>query len=157
MKYCNYNRYYECDLSNGEGVRVTLFLSGCSHGCAGCYNTSTWNPKSGQELTDEIIEEILQKCAVHDGLSLSGGDPLYLRNRSTVLHICSSFKHRYPDKDIWMWTGYKHEDVKDDPTVSEILKHVDVLIDGKYEKDNPTQKPWRGSDNQNLIKLKEID
>lgn len=150
----NYHQIYECDLSNGEGVRVTLFLSGCIHACKGCYNPETWNPKLGKELTDEIIEGILDKCAYHSGLSLSGGDPLHLRNRSAVLDVCRRFKQRYPDKDIWMWTGYKFEDVKQDPTVREIFELIDVVIDGKYEQDNPTVKPWRGSDNQRKIDIK---
>lgn len=149
----NYHKIYTCDLSNGEGVRVSLFLSGCSHGCKGCYNTSTWNPKSGEPLTDEIIERILHECANHTGLSLTGGDPLYIRNRSTVLDVCRRFKSRYPEKDIWLWTGYRVEDIESDPIVADIFRIVDVVIDGKYEEDNPTQKPWRGSDNQRLIHM----
>lgn len=152
----NYHRYYTCDLSNGNGVRVTLFLSGCSHGCKGCYNTATWNPNSGEPLTNEIIERILDECDSHTGLSITGGDPLYVRNRSTVLDVCRRFKRRYPEKDIWLWTGYRVEDIRTDPIVSDIFKYVDVVIDGKYERDNPTQKPWRGSDNQRLIYTSEL-
>lgn len=152
----NYHRIYKCDVSNGEGVRVTIFLSGCIHACEGCYNKSTWDPKSGLELTDEIIERLLNDCATHDGLSISGGDPLHRRNRDIVLRICRDFKSRYPEKNIWIWTGFKFEDVQDDPIVNRIFELVDVVIDGKYEKDNPTQKPWRGSDNQRLIKVKEL-
>lgn len=156
MKLCNYHLIHECDLSNGEGVRLSLFLSGCSHGCKGCYNKKTWNPTSGEPLTYEIIDEILERCADHDGISITGGDPLHRRNRSTVRYLVDRFTSMYPTKDIWLWTGYKIEDIRDQPEIRRILSKVDVLIDGKYEKDNPTTKPWRGSDNQRLIKIKEI-
>ncbi|MGL4521358.1 MAG: anaerobic ribonucleoside-triphosphate reductase activating protein [Bacilli bacterium] len=151
-----YNKIYTCDMANGEGVRVVVFFSGCSHGCKGCYNAYTWNPKNGYEVTDEVIEGIIDSCANHTGLSLSGGDPLYRGNRLSVLNLVRRFKLRYPEKDIWMWTGYTFEDIKDDEVISEILKHVDVVIDGKYEQDNPTMKPWRGSNNQRKIDIKTL-
>jgi organic radical activating enzyme len=72
----NYERYYSCDVLNGEGLRVTLFVTGCAHACPGCYNPSTWNRLAGQSFTDEVREQILDLCADHDGLSLTGGDPL---------------------------------------------------------------------------------
>lgn len=149
----NYHKIYNCDLSNGEGVRIALFLSGCIHACEGCYNESTWSPKSGKLLTDELISKLIDDCHNHDGLSISGGDPFHIRNRDTVFNICSMFKLRYPGKDIWLWTGYSYEDIIQDETIQKTLKLIDVMIDGKYEKDNPTQKPWRGSDNQRLIRL----
>lgn len=148
----NYDRYYTCDLVNGEGIRVTLFVTGCEHACAGCYNQSAWNRKSGKPFTAEVQEQILAACARHDGLSLSGGDPLLPHNRNAVLELCQEFKLRYPEKDIWLWTGYRYEDIAD----LEILKLIDVLIDGKYEKDQPTSQPWRGSANQRLIRLAEL-
>lgn len=158
MEYSNYHRIYNCDLSNGEGVRVTLFLSGCDHGCKGCYNTSTWDPDSGLKLDEETIKKLLADCATHTGLSLSGGDPLHISNRSTVLRIVREFKQLYPTKNIWMWTGYKFDDIKNEPTIDEILKYVDVVIDGKYEQGNPARQdqPWRGSANQNLIHIAKI-
>lgn len=145
----NYDRIYTCDLVNGEGIRVTLFVTGCLHACPGCYNRSTWDRKSGQPFTAEVREKLLDACASHDGLSLSGGDPLHPHNRPAILELCQAFKQRYPDKDIWLWTGYLYEEVAD----LDIMRWVDVVIDGKFEQDNPTTEPWRGSANQRLIIL----
>ena len=105
--------------------------------------------RAGQPFTEAVRDRILDLCAEHDGLSLSGGDPLFPANRTAVADLCRRFKQRYPDKDIWLWTGYRHEEVQHLP----LLQDVDVLIDGPYLKDLPTTKPWRGSDNQRLIRL----
>lgn len=145
----NYERYYSCDVLNGEGLRVTLFVMGCAHACPGCYNPSTWNRLDGLPFTDQVRDEILDLCEYHDGLSLTGGDPLLPANREAIADLCRRFKLRYPDKDIWLWTGYRHEDIADLP----LLQDVDVLIDGRYEQDQPNTLPWRGSDNQRLIRL----
>ncbi|AUH50919.1 anaerobic ribonucleoside-triphosphate reductase activating protein [Chromobacterium sp. ATCC 53434] len=146
----NYERYYVCDLLNGEGVRVTLFVTGCQHACPGCHNPSTWDRKAGRPFTDEVRERLLDLCATHDGLSLSGGDPLHPANREAVGELCRLFRARYPDKDIWLWTGYRHEEVAE----LDVLRFVDVLVDGRYRRELPTSKPWRGSDNQRLIRLR---
>lgn len=148
----NFERYYACDLVNGEGLRVTLFVTGCAHACPGCYNRSTWNRRAGQPFTEEVREQILDLCADHDGLSLSGGDPLLPANREAVADLCRRFKQRYPHKDIWLWTGYLYEDVQH----LALLQDVDVLIDGPYLQDQPTTLPWRGSANQRLIRLAEL-
>jgi anaerobic ribonucleoside-triphosphate reductase activating protein len=148
----NYDRYYTCDLVNGEGIRLTLFVTGCLHACAGCYNQSTWDRKAGRAFTPKVQQEILDQCARHDGLSLSGGDPLLPHNREAILGLCQAFKARFPDKDIWLWTGYTYEDVADLP----IMAYVDVLIDGKFQQDRPTVLPWRGSDNQRLLRLRSV-
>ena len=145
----NFDRFYPCDVVNGEGLRVTLFVTGCLHACPDCYNASTWNRQAGQPFTVEVREQVLDLCADHDGLSLSGGDPLHPANREAIRDLCQRFKARYPDKDIWLWTGYLYEDIQDLP----LLQEVDVLIDGPYLKDRPTTLPWRGSDNQRLIRL----
>lgn len=146
----NYMTVYTKDLINGEGIRVTLFVTGCVHACDECYNKATWNRKTGLPFTEEVKKHILDECASHDGLSLSGGDPLHPASRETILDLCAEFKARYPEKDIWLWTGYKFEEVCDLP----IMQYLDVVIDGKFEKNNRTTKPWRGSANQNLIRLK---
>jgi len=145
----NYDRYYTCDMVNGEGLRVTLFVTGCEHACPGCYNRSTWNRLAGQAFTEDVQQRVLDLCADHDGLSLSGGDPLYPANREPIAKLCRAFKQRYPDKDIWLWTGYLYEEVQH----LELLRDVDVLIDGRYLQDQPTTRPWRGSANQRLIRL----
>jgi anaerobic ribonucleoside-triphosphate reductase activating protein len=145
----NFDRYYPCDVVNGEGLRVTLFVTGCEHACPGCYNRSTWNRLAGQPFTAKVREAILDLCADHDGLSLSGGDPLLPANRAAIADLCRRFKQRYPAKDIWLWTGYLFEDIQH----LELLRDVDVLIDGPYREDRPTTQPWRGSDNQRLIRL----
>jgi anaerobic ribonucleoside-triphosphate reductase activating protein len=89
------------------------------------------------------MDDLLDALDNHDGLSLLGGDPLYPKNRSTIHSLCLQAKQRYPDKDIWLWTGYTFDDIP-----SEILSVVDVIIDGKYEEGNATIKAWQGSDNQ---------
>lgn len=146
----NYDRYYTHDLINGPGIRVTLFVSGCQHACEGCYNPSTWDRKSGQAFTADIEQQLLQACESHDGLSLSGGDPLHPANRDAILKLCQAFKQRYPEKNIWLWTGYVFEDLQE----LAIMQYIDVLIDGKFEQNHPTSQPWRGSSNQRLIELK---
>lgn len=147
MGKLRYAKYYPCDLVNGEGVRCTLFVTGCIHACAGCHNKSTWNPKSGELVDEELIQRILHDLKDRDGLSLSGGDPLLPRNLPEVTELCRRVKTMYPEKDIWLWTGYRIEEV----CHLEIAQYLDVVIDGKYLKDKPTLKPWRGSDNQRLL------
>lgn len=146
MKYLRYNTG---DLINGEGVRCTLFLTGCDHGCKGCHNTHTWDHRVGDDVDINLILQICKDLKDHTGFSLTGGDPFFWKNRQEVEFMLKFIKAEHPDKDIWVWTGYTFDQIKDSP----ILQYVDVLIDGKYQKDNPTTKPWRGSDNQELIYL----
>jgi anaerobic ribonucleoside-triphosphate reductase activating protein len=145
----NYDRYYTCDVVNGEGLRITLFVTGCAHACPGCYNTSCWNRRAGKPFTEEVRDSVLDLCEDHDRLSLSGGDPLLPANRDAIADLCRHFKLRYPHKDIWIWTGYLYEEI----CHLELLHDVDILIDGPYVQGLSTTKPWRGSDNQRLIRL----
>lgn len=148
-------RYVPTDVVNGEGTRCVLFVSGCSHGCEGCYNEEAWNPKSGHEYTPElehrIIADLKDTRINRKGLTLSGGDPLHKRNYASVLHLCKRVKEECPTKDIWLYTGYTIEQVKMG-RFSTILDYVDVLVDGKFEQGlyDPGLR-FRGSSNQNII------
>lgn len=150
----NYQTIIKDDLINGEGVRCSLFVSGCSHGCPGCFNESAWDYRSGDKFTDEHIEIILNemnKSYVH-GLSLLGGDPLMPKNIDTVLKLCQMMKEQYPSKTIWCWTGYTLDEVQHNHA-HDILEYIDVLIDGKFvEEEKNLRLDYRGSNNQKILK-----
>ena len=147
----NYSKYYPIDVLNGEGTRCTLFVSGCIHNCKGCYNQSTWSPSAGdlftEELSDQIIQDLNDQRIKKQGLTLSGGDPLHPANVAEVLKLVKRVKTECVAKDIWMWTGYLLADLN--VKQKQIIELVDVLIDGKFEKDlaDPSL-VWRGSLNQ---------
>lgn len=152
----HYNRIYKDDLVNGEGIRVALFVSGCSHGCDGCYNKSTWNPTSGTEFTLDTIDEILEALAPEHvaGLTLTGGDPLHENNVHSIALLVNIVRGMMPTKNIWMWTGYtKAEVFSDSEQLNEVRQVIwnecDTVIDGRFEKElySPDLK-WRGSSNQ---------
>lgn len=161
----NYSAYYDTDVINGEGTRCTLFVSGCSHGCKGCYNESTWNPNSGKQFTeamlDQIIADLKDTRIKRQGLSLSGGDPLYHRNLPEILLIIRRVKEECPDKDIWLWSGYTLEEIKKNTKGMDwiyrkaIVDLVDVFIDGKFEQDKKDPGlAFRGSSNQLIHRFK---
>ena len=148
------------DTINGEGNRVSLFVSGCNHACKGCWNPETWNFKNGAEYTPEIEDRIiktLNSSSYYAGLSLLGGDPLAKRNFNTVLSLVQRVKEECKDKSIWLWTGFTHEELVLDVLRKEILQYIDVLIDGLYvEVLRDLTLPYRGSSNQNIIHIQEI-
>ena len=149
----NYAEYYPVDVMYGEGLRCTLFVSGCSHGCKGCYNEKTWHPKFGQEYTqeveDRIIADLQNKEQVRRGLSLSGGDPMFKGNVETILNLVKRVRAECPDKDIWMWTGFTKEELEQDELRSPILEYIDVLVDGRFElEQRDLSLKFRGSRNQ---------
>ncbi|MGL4792436.1 MAG: anaerobic ribonucleoside-triphosphate reductase activating protein [Aeromonas jandaei] len=138
-------------MNNGDGNRTVLWVSGCSHACKGCHNVETWNEKSGKEFSMSDLMELfgyLNEKHI-DGLTISGGDPLHDANYKDVLGICKMAKKWYPDKNIWIWTGYTLEELAMS-NKTEIFKYIDCLIDGKYEEcqKNIGEKMWRGSLNQ---------
>ena len=150
MKYLN---ILDCDIIDGDGVRVTLFVSGCSHRCKGCHNPESWDAFSGKEFTEETIERIeklLDRDFV-DGLTLSGGDPLFFQNRSEITKLCKRIKEKFPQKTIWLYTGYEYEEVK----ALEVFDYVDVVVDGPFKIDlRDVSLAFRGSPNQRIIDVK---
>lgn len=149
----NYHNIVKDDMLNGPGLRVTLFVAGCSHHCSECQNPETWDPNSGIPFDKDTEKEIfneLKKPHV-SGLTLSGGDPLYMFNRYEVTRLCEEVKYKFPYKTIWLYTGYKFEDIRD----LDILNYIDVLVDGEYQKENQdVDLEWRGSTNQRIIDVK---
>ena len=148
----NYHQFYPIDVVNGEGTRCTLFVTGCSHRCRGCYNKTTWNPYKGTLFTTELedyIISILQDTHIpRRGLTLSGGDPLFEANLDSVLHLVTRVKSE-TTKDIWLWTGFELHEALKHPVRAAILNKVDTIIDGKFIKElaDPSL-TWRGSSNQ---------
>lgn len=154
MKYAKIRKM---DISNGEGVRVSLFVQGCSFHCKNCFNQETWDFNGGKEFTTTEIQKIIE-LANKDyiaGLSVLGGEPLHNNNVDEVFHIVATFKEKFPNKDIWLWTGFKFEDAIKDSKRKFILRNIDVLVDGQFEEDKKdlTLK-WRGSSNQRVIDCK---
>ena len=135
MKYHNITK---ADMLNGEGLRVVLWVSGCNHECPGCQNALTWNPNEGITFDEEAIKEIyaeLEQCWC-DGITISGGDPLFPGNRETIRNLILNIKEKYPDKTIWCYTGYTYEVLmkqkEKDKHLNDILENVDVLLDGPF-------------------------
>lgn len=144
------------DMLNGDGLRVVLWVSGCSHHCKGCQNPITWDPTDGMELTMNELGEIcdeLNKDYI-SGVTFSGGDPLYERNRFTMSLMIQFIKKHYPDKTIWVYTGYTWEDLlhMESGMISGILQYVDVLVDGPFVEELKSEPyHWAGSTNQRVI------
>ncbi|MEE6031452.1 anaerobic ribonucleoside-triphosphate reductase-activating protein [Avibacterium avium] len=153
----NYLQYYPVDIVNGEGTRCTLFVSGCEHACKGCYNQKSWSFSAGvpfdQAMEDQIIRDLQDQRIKRQGLSLSGGDPLHPRNVPTLLALVKRVKRECPDKDVWLWTGYKLAELND--LQRQMLPYIDVLIDGKFIKEQADPSLiWRGSANQMIYRFK---
>ena len=149
----NYHNITKCDILNGEGVRVVLWVSGCSHHCPNCHNAITWDENGGL-LFDETAKQELFDALNNpdiDGITFSGGDPLFLGNRETIGNLVEEIKQKFPNKNIWLYTGFLWEDVKH----LSFLKDVDFLIDGRFEQEKfSTKALWRGSTNQRVIDVK---
>lgn len=148
-----YNKIRKMDIADGPGVRVSIFLQGCTFNCKNCFNPETHDFKGGQEFTDETIEEVLNLCDKDfiTGLSILGGEPMHPLNIKGTIKLAKAFKERYPEKTIWSWSGFLIDNIVD----KEILNYLDVLVDGQYvdELHNPTLK-WCGSENQRVIDVK---
>lgn len=149
----NYLAVYKTSLLDGIGWRTVLFVSGCSHMCEGCHNPESWNSKNGKPFTDDIKNFIFKQMEDNkiDGITISGGDPLYKTNVKTITQFCKEFKEKYPNKTIWLYTGSLFEEVKD----LEVMQYIDVIVDGPFELDKrDTTIPFRGSRNQKIYDVK---
>ena len=149
-----YNLIRKMDISNGPGVRVSIFMQGCHFHCKNCFNSETWDFEGGKEFTDDTVNKVLDLSNKDHivGLSILGGEPMHPVNIEGTTKLAKAFKEKYPNKDIWVWSGFRYEDLKG----KDIFKYIDVLVDGQYvdELHNPTLK-WRGSSNQRVIDIKE--
>ena len=150
----NYHNITKQDMLNGDGIRVVLWVAGCNHHCKNCHNPITWDEKGGLPFDENAENELFEALGQDyiDGITFSGGDPLFPSNRSEVFRLIKKCRSTYPEKTIWLYTGYSWEDVKDLEGISD----VDVLADGEFVdelKDNNIK--WVGSSNQRVIRVKE--
>ncbi len=162
MKYANI-KYH--DIANGLGVRTSLFVSGCTHRCQGCFNQIAWDFDYGEEFTENTIKEILESCkpAYISGLTLLGGEPAEPCNQQALLPLLRRFKEQFPSKNIWCYSGYIYEqdllsregrahcEVTD-----EFLSYIDILVDGEFKQEfYDIGLKFRGSSNQRILKIHE--
>lgn len=154
MHYAKIKRF---DIANGVGIRTSVFVSGCSNKCKGCFNQELWDKNYGQEFTDETIKEILDSIdkPYIDGLSILGGDPLEYYNLEMVDKLIVEFRKRFGfNKSIWMWTGYLLEDIINDDRRWEVVRKLDYLVDGPFiQKKKNLKLKYRGSENQRIIDM----
>lgn len=154
----NYSAIKYVDIANGPGCRVSLFVSGCRKHCPGCFNASTWDFEAGQKFTEKTMMDILDALE-HDyirGLTILGGEPMEPENVGWVRDLCHEVKRRYPDKDIWLYSGWTFEEIMGEPKLRsarmKLLEYLDVLVDGSFMEDKKNLAiAFRGSDNQHII------
>ena len=155
QRIMKYNLIRKMDISNGPGVRVSIFMQGCGFHCKNCFNKETWDFDAGKDFNQKTIDEVLNLCKEDyiKGLSILGGEPMHPKNIEGTTKLAKAFKEKYPDKNVWVWSGFKfEEDLKD----KEVLNYIDVLVDGKYEDElHDFTLKWRGSSNQRVIDVKE--
>ena len=149
-----YSKIIYEDVVNGDGLRTTLFVSGCTLNCKGCHNKQSQNFRFGELYTEQTKNKIIESLNNEyvDGLSISGGDPLEPKNFKDVLELCKSVKELYPNKTIWLWTGRTIEEILDTDTKA-VLQYIDVLVDGRYiEEYKNSSLLYMGSSNQRVLR-----
>ena len=152
------------DVANGKGIRVSLFVSGCTHHCKGCFNEQAWDFNYGKQFTEEDINRIIKELdqPYVSGLSILGGEPLEYQNQQGLLPLLKRVKEKFPEKDIWCYSGYTFDkdiigNMFDNwPETKEVMSYIDVLVDGKFEEDKKDLNlRFRGSTNQRIIDVPE--
>lgn len=158
----NYSVIKNCDIANGEGVRVSLFVSGCRNHCPYCFQKETWNFEYGQPFTEQTTQKILDLLKPNHirGLTLLGGEPFEPENQPALINLLKEVKRSYPTKDIWCFTGFTLEEILNGSratgkNATELLSLIDILVDGRFEQDKKNlMLKFRGSSNQRIIDLK---
>lgn len=161
----NYGQVFDCDVGNGPGIRVSLFVSGCTHHCEGCFNECTWSFNYGNPFTQEVEDRIITMLSPGyvQGLTLLGGEPMEIVNQKGLLPLLRRLHESMPEKNIWCYSGYTFEELTgqkpsrcyDPTTTPEMLSYIDVLVDGEFviaKKD--VRLKFRGSSNQRILDLK---
>lgn len=160
----NYGEIKKYDIANGIGVRTSLFVSGCRHHCKGCFNPETWNFEYGKAYTKETEEDIVSSLAPYyiSGLTVLGGEPFEPENQATIVGLLKRVKEKYPDKNIWVYSGYLFEELTGKipsharcEVTDEMLSYIDILVDGEFvEAKKDISLHFRGSSNQRIIDVK---
>ena len=149
-----YNKIRKMDISNGPGVRVSIFTQGCAFNCKNCFNPETHDFNGGKEFTKKTIDKVLELCKNPNvkGLSILGGEPMHPKNIEGTEAIAKAFKEKYPTKNIWVWSGFNYENYLKQ---QKALDYIDVIVDGQFKQElhNPNIH-WRGSSNQRVIDVK---
>ncbi|MBE6671428.1 MAG: anaerobic ribonucleoside-triphosphate reductase activating protein [Ruminococcaceae bacterium] len=161
----NYGEIKNVDIANGTGVRVSMFVSGCTHHCKGCFNPETWNFNFGLEYTDKVEDELIEALKPNyiEGLSLLGGEPFEPENQKTLVNLLKRIKKELPEKNIWVYSGYLFEELTGEKEsraftdiTLEMLSMVDVLVDGEFiEELKDISLQFRGSSNQRIIDVQQ--
>lgn len=142
------------DMLNGDGLRTVLWVAGCTHRCKGCHNPITWDIDGGIEFDEAAERELFEKLTPDyiDGITFSGGDPLHPKNRDKITELAKRCRERFPDKTIWLYTGYDFDEIKD----LEVVSLCDVIVDGEFILEQRDPKlHWKGSLNQRVIDVRE--
>ncbi len=159
----NYSLVKYNDIADGVGLRTTIFVSGCRNHCKGCFQPETWNFNNGQEYTENVMNEILKslESPYIAGLTLLGGDPFEEENQEGLIETLRQVKNRFPEKNIWAYTGYLLSDIlpggrKHTEVTDEMLSYIDILVDGPFVQEKKSlMLKFRGSSNQRLIDMNE--
>lgn len=149
-----YHNITKDDMLNGDGLRVVLWVAGCSHCCKECHNPITWDPDGGLLFDDVAKQEIFEQLEQDyiSGITFSGGDPLHSANRLDVRNFMAEIREKYPNKSIWLYTGYEWKDIWHYP----MMRYVDVVVDGEFKVDlKDANLLWKGSSNQKVINVQE--